>query len=706
MSIYQGPLSKEDFKTALVECEKKAWVWHSFANFKQMLDAQNAKEFIYWGKDKITNEDDYHSDASTIDLYEVYCQLLDNNNQQDNESLTKFSQNWTDEDGFVLTKFQGETIENGNEVGDKARVFWTLENAKKTPHLKVADFSGNLDFVAVQKQTTDLLNNEQSQYHYLFEPAFGYDNNNLKTRCDILRLNGNNHVEIIEIKATSKIKPEHFFDLAYQIFILEKNGLIVDEVYLGHLRDNFILGVPFAYDDSPLKDLASTLYEETPQITFAEAKTAFEKVLNSNWQPDSEIKMIEDEFDYFLDFDPWLKKQGSKTAPYSLLEAYRDLETQGRWESWINELSTYLNKPLSLMTYYFQQPNCSWPVALKQKKGAKIWAPKETFCYHIMPWFDTSQPHIFQLTGSSNFANSKKAQVYWETQQVYLTKIKSLKGLEASLTFKGDDFFLPYHHEHLDLVHQYQTNKFRITDAINGKQGYVKQNLVQYSHYPVYMYDFETVKWAIPRFHRSKSYQQIPFQYSIDVLMDDNYDYNQPQSMKHYDFLANQIADPRPEFLREFLKAIFSQGPGVYVAYNDSFEKTVLKYAAWAFPELKIPLFYIVQNTIDLMTFFKGKKGVYPWFMVNHPLFEGSYSIKKTQPALEPNFSYTDLTINKGDKASQVFREFIDGLIPQAVWEEGIYPDLLAYCNRDTLAMVVILQRVKEIYQEWEQNAK
>lgn len=699
MSIYQGSLSKEDFKRALTECEKKAWVWHSFDNFKKMLTWQREKEFIYWDKEKIDSEDDYRSDATTIDLFEVYRQLLD-----DEKALAEFSQNWTDQDGFALTKFQGETIENGNEVGDKARLYWTLENARKTPDLKIGDFSANLDFATVQKQTQTLLENDQEKYRYLFEPAFGYDDNHLKTRCDILRLNGHNHVEIIEIKATSKIKSDHFFDLAYQIFVLEKNGLIVDRVFLGHLRDNFILGVPFDYDNPALKNLATDLYNQTPKITFLEAQMILDKVLKSDWSPETEIQMIEDDFDYFLEFDELLKKPTARTEAYPLLEAYRDLGLLGKWEIWFQELSTFVNLSSQKMAYHLKQQKCQYPLSLKQTKGQKNWVPKANFCSHVLSWFDEKKPNIFQLTGATNFSNSKKAQVYWETNKIYFEQIKSLKALETELEFDKENFFLDYHYQQFTITQQYLQQQFTDLDAIAGHQKYVQTNLNQYQQYPVYMYDFETVKWAIPRFHRSKSYQQIPFQYSIDVLIDDHYDYHQPQSIPHYDFLANDQIDPRPRFLKKFLQDIFSHGPGIYVAYNDSFEKTVLKYAAWAFPELKIPIFYVIQNTIDLMTFFKGKKDSHPWFMVNHPLFEGSYSIKKTQPALEPNFNYHDLTINKGDKASQVFREFIDGLIPQEIWEKGIYPDLLAYCNRDTMAMVVILQRVKEIYQEWERK--
>lgn len=78
--------------------------------------------------------------------------------------------------------------------------------------------------------------------------------------------------------------------------------------------------------------------------------------------------------------------------------------------------------------------------------------------------------------------------------------------------------------------------------------------------------------------------------------------------MDHYDFLPmTNRDDPRPDFLVNFIHdMLLTRKAGVYVAYNKSFERTVLKYLAVEFPEFAPALIYIATHTIDLMDFFKG----------------------------------------------------------------------------------------------------
>jgi hypothetical protein len=78
--------------------------------------------------------------------------------------------------------------------------------------------------------------------------------------------------------------------------------------------------------------------------------------------------------------------------------------------------------------------------------------------------------------------------------------------------------------------------------------------------------------------------------------------------MYHHDFLSSTLTDPRPQFIVQFIQdMLLTHEKGVYVAYNKSFEKTVLKYLATEFPKYAKPLIYIAAHTVDLMDFFKGK---------------------------------------------------------------------------------------------------
>jgi hypothetical protein len=201
----------------------------------------------------------------------------------------------------------------------------------------------------------------------------------------------------------------------------------------------------------------------------------------------------------------------------------------------------------------------------------------------VVPWFDQTRENVFNFTGAANFSNTKKAQIYWSTGQIYLTDIPSLAHLNLELSASGEDFFLTHHFRHFEIYQNYaqDPSNFDCQLTIADYQKDLGRELKKYEKYPLYMYDFETAKWAVPRFNRSKSYQQIPFQYSIDVLVDSGFDYQKSgATIPHFDFLANGQVDPRPQFILHFLKDIFSHGPGIYVAYNDAFEKTVLKYLA------------------------------------------------------------------------------------------------------------------------------
>lgn len=85
---------------------------------------------------------------------------------------------------------------------------------------------------------------------------------------------------------------------------------------------------------------------------------------------------------------------------------------------------------------------------------------------------------------------------------------------------------------------------------------------------------------------------------------------------------------------------------------------------------------------------------------ISHPEFFGSYSIKAVAPALVPGFSYDDLDgVADGNDASAVFyRLASDGSLPDE--DRGNYRRaLLAYCGRDTLALMHVHRRLVAVSQ-------
>lgn len=50
--------------------------------------------------------------------------------------------------------------------------------------------------------------------------------------------------------------------------------------------------------------------------------------------------------------------------------------------------------------------------------------------------------------------------------------------------------------------------------------------------------------------------------------------------------------------------------------------------------------------------------------------------------------------------ASEIFRRRVENNITIKMWDNFLYKEMLKYCNRDTLAMIVIYQAVREIIKE------
>lgn len=121
-----------------------------------------------------------------------------------------------------------------------------------------------------------------------------------------------------------------------------------------------------------------------------------------------------------------------------------------------------------------------------------------------------------------------------------------------------------------------------------------------------------------------------------------------------------------------------------------SFEKRVIRQLALNYPQISNELMAIHDNIKDLMAPFASKS-------YYHPKMQGSYSIKYVLPALVPEFesAYKDLNlIHHGGEAMQAYEAMTH---MSADGRETYKKALLEYCKLDTLAMVKILQKLKEV---------
>lgn len=208
------------------------------------------------------------------------------------------------------------------------------------------------------------------------------------------------------------------------------------------------------------------------------------------------------------------------------------------------------------------------------------------------------------------------------------------------------------------------------------------KNIISSWEFPLYFFDFETVFPAIPVLDGTRPYQQVPFQYSLHILDEEG-------NLSHKEFLANPEdfnngENPLKQMVEQLEKDFGNTGN--IVAYNQSFEVGRLNDLANFFSEYAYFLHDLVDRIVDLLPVFQDG---YCYF----PAMKNSASIKSVLPAIAPDFTYENLEIQDGGAASSLFHQSIEN---GNFTDENLRENLLKYCERDTLAMVVIYQFLME----------
>ncbi|OQW48915.1 MAG: hypothetical protein A4S09_13185 [Proteobacteria bacterium SG_bin7] len=194
--------------------------------------------------------------------------------------------------------------------------------------------------------------------------------------------------------------------------------------------------------------------------------------------------------------------------------------------------------------------------------------------------------------------------------------------------------------------------------------------------FPLYFLDFETAMYAIPRYHGTRPYQQLPFQYSLHV-------WRAPESstLEHFEFLHTNDSDPGRQLAEKLLTQI---GPvGSLVAYNRKFEMECLNSIGKRFPDLKDKLEDFISRFVDPLPIFQNH--------VYDPKFKGTFSIKTVAPALlGDQASYEGMEIADGEMAQVTLRNLITGKYSNL--GRCTRENLLAYCRKDTQVMVDLVK--------------
>lgn len=189
--------------------------------------------------------------------------------------------------------------------------------------------------------------------------------------------------------------------------------------------------------------------------------------------------------------------------------------------------------------------------------------------------------------------------------------------------------------------------------------------------YPRYYLDFETIQFAMPIWKGTRPYQQIPFQWSCHIQKKDG-------RLEHSSFLDTSGDDPTRAFAESLINTVGRSGP-IYV-YNQSFEEGRIKELAARYKDLAPALEAIIARLYDLLPL--TREHYY------HPAMKGSWSIKSVLPTVAPELDYSNLAGAKhGGQAQEDYLKMIDPK-SDAAKKEALRNGLLAYCERDTEAMV------------------
>lgn len=192
--------------------------------------------------------------------------------------------------------------------------------------------------------------------------------------------------------------------------------------------------------------------------------------------------------------------------------------------------------------------------------------------------------------------------------------------------------------------------------------------------------DFETIQRAVPVWPDMAPWEQAPAQFSYHEANGDG-------TYRHAEYLAEGPKDCRAELAQRMVAA--TEHADRVVTYS-GFEKTRIRGLQVAVPELRHELEGLEHKLIDLLPVVRDN--------VYHPDFLGKFGMKSILTPLVPELTYSDLVIVDGLVASVEIARllFVAGKISKEE-HARVRQDLLNYCERDTWAMVKLLEKLREL---------
>ena len=200
--------------------------------------------------------------------------------------------------------------------------------------------------------------------------------------------------------------------------------------------------------------------------------------------------------------------------------------------------------------------------------------------------------------------------------------------------------------------------------------------------YPAAFLDFESINPPVPVWNGCHPYEAVPVQASCHVVRSRG-------RTEHHEHLADGPDDPRPALAEAVVRAC--EDARTVVAYNAGFEARCLDHLAEAVPKLRKPLRAIRGRLVDLLPIVRDH--------VYDPAFRGGVGLKAVLPALVPALAYDDLDIADGDTASTALEALLFAPVDALAMAERkrLRSNLLAYCRRDTEALVALAERLRGV---------
>ncbi len=196
---------------------------------------------------------------------------------------------------------------------------------------------------------------------------------------------------------------------------------------------------------------------------------------------------------------------------------------------------------------------------------------------------------------------------------------------------------------------------------------------------PVAYLDFEAVMLPIPAWPGCRPYDAVPVQFSCHVV--------HGRKVTHHEWIADGPVDPREALAHALVDAV--RGAKTVAAYCSSFEKRCIEHLADAVPELRTELRSILKRLVDLLPTVRNH--------VYHPEFHGSFSLKKVYPAVVPGTGYSEMDVADGMTAAVELERLMFDKEMTEVERAPVKVSLLKYCKLDTLALVELVTRLRQL---------